>query len=100
MHRFATFALVLALSAPGVAQQNMGACAHQAAASAKHQPPKPHATAAPGGGPDKVWVNSSTNVYHCPGDRYYGKTKDGKYMTEKEARAAGAHGVRHETCFK
>ena len=70
------------------------------AAQAKHQPPKPAATAAAGGGPDKVWVNTGTSVYHCPGDRYYGKTKDGRYMTEKDARAAGAKGPRGKTCFK
>ena len=62
--------------------------------------PKPAATEAPGGGPDKVWVNTSSNVYHCPGDRYYGKTKAGKYMTEKDAKAAGAHGEKGQVCFK
>ena len=62
--------------------------------------PKPAATEAPGGGPDKVWVNTSSNVYHCPGDRYYGKTKAGKYMTEKDAQAAHAHGEKGQTCFK
>jgi hypothetical protein len=55
---------------------------------------------APGGGPDKVWVNASSKVYHCPNDRYYGKTKNGKYMTEADAKAAGAHGVNGQTCFK
>ena len=70
------------------------------ATPAKRTPPKPAAQQAPGAGPDKVWVNSSTNVYHCPSDRYYGKTKDGKYMTEADAKKAGAHGVRNETCFK
>jgi hypothetical protein len=37
----------------------------------------------------KVWVNSSSNVYHCPGSQYYGNTKRGRYMTESEAQATG-----------
>jgi len=61
--------------------------------------PKPAAQIAPGAAPNKVWVNTASNVYHCPGDRYYGKTKAGKYMTEPEAKAAGAHGERNTTCF-
>ena len=36
-----------------------------------------------------VWVNLSTKVFHREGDRYYGKTKDGKFMTEAEALKAG-----------
>jgi len=36
----------------------------------------------------KVWVNTSSGVYHKSG-RYYGKTKAGKFMTEDEAKTAG-----------
>jgi hypothetical protein len=54
-------------------------------------------SAPPAGNSTKVWVNSSSNVYHCPGTRYYGATKRGRYMTEAEAIAAGnrpAYGTR------
>lgn len=32
-----------------------------------------------------VWVNTGSNVYHCPGSKLYGKTIRGKYMTQAEA---------------
>lgn len=35
---------------------------------------------------------------HRPSDRYYGKTKQGEYVTEAAARAAGAHGGGGKAC--
>lgn len=53
---------------------------------------------APGGGADKVWLNTSSNVYHCPGTRYYGTTKAGAYMTEAEAKEKGARPDHGKPC--
>lgn len=36
-----------------------------------------------------VWVNLDTKVYHKEGTRWYGKTKNGKFMNESDAIAAG-----------
>jgi hypothetical protein len=36
-----------------------------------------------------VWVNTESGVFHKPGTRWYGKTKQGKYMTEADAIRAG-----------
>lgn len=38
-----------------------------------------------------VWVNTSSKVYHKSGDKYYGSTKYGKFMTEADAQKMGAH---------
>jgi hypothetical protein len=39
--------------------------------------------------PGMVWVNTSTKVYHKSGSKYYGNTKQGKWMTEADAQKAG-----------
>lgn len=68
------------------------------AAPVKRRPPQPAAQAAPGGGPGMVWVNLNTSTYHCPGTRFYGKTANGRYMTESAAKSAGAKGSGGKTC--
>ena len=55
-------------------------------------------TPAAGGGAGKVWVNSKSNTYHCMGTKYYGKTKEGTYMTEAEAKTKGAHADHGKAC--
>lgn len=45
-----------------------------------------------------VWVNTRTGVYHCPGSRWYGNTKQGRYMGECEARRAGYWPARDRPC--
>ncbi len=40
-----------------------------------------------------VWENtaSKTKAYHASGDKYYGNTKQGKYVCESQAKSDGYH---------
>ncbi len=60
--------------------------------------PTPAATADEAAASTKVWVNSKSHVYHCPGTRWYGATKNGSYMTEKAAKAAGNRAAYGRAC--
>src|SRR6266436_3369536 len=46
---------------------------------------EPNATPAPGGGHGLVWVNTESHIYHKESSRFYGKTKQGKYVSEADA---------------
>ena len=70
-----------AAPAPAPAARKAGASAPPAASNAEPAQ-KPPAKG-------MVWVNTETKVFHREGDRWYGNTKHGKYMTEADATAAG-----------
>lgn len=58
------------------------------------------ATGKPAAGPPPqkgmVWVNTDSGAYHKEGSRWYGNTKQGKYMTETDAQKAGYQAAKSE----
>ena len=61
----------------------------RSAQPASSLPQSDNPTAAPPAGSGMVWVNLDSEIYHYEGDRWYGKTKHGKYMSEADAQRAG-----------
>jgi hypothetical protein len=49
----------------------------------------PGAVNPPGGTAGQVWVNTRSGKYFYPWARYYGRTKEGQYLSEAEARRRG-----------
>jgi hypothetical protein len=46
----------------------------------------------------RVWLNLSSQVYHCPGTEYYGRTARGEILTEAEARGRGGRPAGGRPC--
>lgn len=81
--------------APAPAPKPAPAAPSSLTATSSAPAPAPKSSSAPAAGAQQppvkgmVWVNLSTKVYHKEGDRYYGNTKNGKFMTEEDAIKAG-----------
>ena len=44
-----------------------------------------------------VWLNLQTGVYHFKGEHWYGNTKNGAYVCQKEADKAGDRATREQS---
>ena len=94
------FCLILTFAiSPALAKAQASAASPNSTAAKPATPAAPSATKAATGTPTsqeiaaakasgKVWVNTESGIYHKSG-RWYGKTKNGKFMTEAEAKTAG-----------
>jgi hypothetical protein len=81
MKILAIFLVALLLSVPAIQAQNISApTGNRVAQSSESR---------------QVWVNTATGVYHYPGTRWYGNTKQGKFMSEADARAQGYRPARN-----
>ena len=58
--------------------------------------PAAHTQPPPANSAGMVWVNTDSGIYHKPGTRWYGRTKEGKYMTEGDVQKAGYRAAEKE----
>ena len=66
--------------------------AHPPANVAEYQDP------APGGRKGLVWVSNGSKVYRCEGDKLYGRTAPGNYLSEQDAKSKGLASESGKAC--
>ncbi|APW37872.1 hypothetical protein RD110_12240 [Rhodoferax koreense] len=96
----ATPAATASATASAASTAPADSAAKPAASATKKAPAAMPTVAAAGGGNGKVWVNEKSKAYHCEGSKFYGKTKQGEYMTEADAKAHGDHPATGKACAK
>lgn len=67
----------------------------QGAAKSEQGAPK---SVPPKGLQTRVWVNRDSKVYHCPASLYYGRTRNGEFMEEAQARGYGNRAAEGQGC--
>ena len=46
----------------------------------------------------RVWADLKTALYYCPGSVYYGRSKNGRYMTQAEAQSGNFESAERREC--
>jgi len=97
----AVFVAVMALAWPSVSPQTHKISAWNrfliAVGIAEEAPPAVHYRGDPN---MKVWVDTHTALYYCPGDALYGKSKDGHFTTQGEAQADRFEPAERSACVR
>jgi len=91
MRRLLTAAVLIALLSCGLGSAQNTSTQNPASATAQSQTTRNTVSAseiAAAKAAHKVWVNLDTGIYH-KGGRWYGKTKNGRFMPVDEAKKAG-----------
>ena len=95
MKRFVSLCLFLALcvaaslaNSQDISPQNQAPAANAKNLSPKNASGISDSEIAAAKASHKVWVNLDTGIYH-KGGRWYGRTKNGKFMTADDAKKAG-----------
>lgn len=111
MSRVALIAALLAFASPALAQSRAIAAPNPMQSGAPAAPVMPRMESPIPRGPESsatqfgselraqahcpgdsfVWVNLRSKAYHLKGSKFYGHTKLGAYMCEKDAAASGMH---------